>query len=123
MVTTNGGLNLLRDVLAGTNTTLDYIAIGSSSSVAKVDDTTLGSEVNRVSVQSFREYNTGVTGDVGVFKKRARLLSTKRNAFTEVGLLTAESGGTLFNRIVTSSISHTAGREIRIDMEYQIRKP
>lgn len=121
---TNNGLNILRNLLNGTAPSLNYVAIGTSSAVAVVDDTGMGNEANRVSSIGFREYNTGIVNDVGVFKIRAEIPPTKRNNFQEVGIVTSSSGGTLFNRIVTSSsIAHTTGRRIRIDMEFQIRRP
>lgn len=124
MVIVNNGLNILRDMLNGTNPSLNFIAIGTGTIAEGTGDTAMGNEVNRGSAQSFKKYDTGILNDVGTFTKRVEFPSTNRNNFQEVGLLTASSGGTLFNRIVlTSSITHSASRKIRIDINYQIRRP
>ncbi len=123
MVITNNGLNILRSMLSGTNPSIDFMAIGSSTTTAEVSDTTLGSEVNRGNTISFRKYNTGILNDVGAFTKRVEFSSINRNNFQEVGLLSASTGGTLFNRIVlSSSVTHSANKRIRIDIDYQIRR-
>ena len=121
---TNNGLNILRDMISGTNPSLEYIAIGTSSAVAIATDTALGTEVNRGSAINFRKYNTGILNDVGAFTKRVEFPATNRNDFREVGIVTASSGGTLFNRIVNaSSTTHAANKRIRIDIDLQIRRP
>ena len=105
----DAGRNNIRDYLAGSSPTPpSHVAWGSDDSSPAVTDTTLGSEVVRISVDSTS------TSDKQV-QFSATLSSTQGNGNTlkELGLLNAASGGTLFSRDIFTAVDKDSSIELK----------
>ena len=95
VITTQGKALLARAFVTATPSWPEYMAIGTGSTAAAAADTALQNEVIRGAIGdptqdgpvAFLTWN--IPSDVGVGE-----------TFREAGLVTAEAGGTLFNRVV-----------------------
>ena len=92
-----------------------YMAVGTGTTTATVNDTTLETETERNARQ---EYTLG-TSDVTV---SLFLSSAEGNGddLTEVGALDASSSGNLMMRTTFPVISKTSAKDVWIDVEEQI---
>jgi hypothetical protein len=91
-----------------TDTAMTHMAIGSGNTAANVADTTLGTELGRVSLTSTTVTNNNVAY-VATFPA-----GTGTGAVTEAGLFNASSSGTLLCRTVFSVINKGAADTLGI---------
>ena len=91
-----------------TDTAMTHMAIGSGSTAAAVGDTTLGTELGRVSLTS-TTVTTNNVAYVATFPA-----GTGTGAVTEAGLFNASSSGTLLCRTVFSVINKGAADTLGI---------
>ena len=91
-----------------TDTAMTHMAVGSGTTAAAVGDTTLGTELGRVSLTS-TTVTTNNVAYVATFPA-----GTGTGAVTEAGLLNASSSGTLLCRTVFSVINKGAADTLSI---------
>jgi hypothetical protein len=91
-----------------TDTAMTHMAIGSGTTAAAVGDTTLGTELGRVSLTS-TTVTTNNVAYVATFPA-----GTGTGAVTEAGLFNASSGGTMLCRTVFSVINKGAADTLGI---------
>lgn len=107
---TSAGRTYIHNLIS--NLTL-YMAVGTGSTAAALGDTTLGTETTR-------KIATGATTGSPTWKSTftTNFTSTEINTTTEVGLLTASTGGTLLTHSVHSAISIPSGASM--DIRYSL---
>ena len=96
----DGGLNLIRDRLAGTSSLyVTHLAVGTSATAASAAQTTLVAEVFRNSLTE----TIGSTTKQVQYKYYLSASEANGNTLREIGLFTAASGGTMVARAVLAS--------------------
>lgn len=113
LVVTNGK-NHIASRLGSTATTMSHMAIGSGTTAAAAADSTLGTELGRVSLTSTTVTNN-VVAYVATFNP-----GTGTGAITEAGLFNAASAGTLLCRTVFSVINKAAADTLTINWNVTI---
>jgi hypothetical protein len=108
LVVTTGKNFIASRMKDGTATVMSHMAIGSGTTAAAIGDTTLETELGRVSLAS-----TTVT-DNAVAYVATIPAGTGTGAVTEAGLLNAGSGGTLLCRTVFAVINKGAADTLGI---------
>ena len=117
MVFTNTGVQEIIDYLDGTGSTPpSHIGVGTDSTTADTEDTTLYTEVgNRNSIDSTTSTSNSVTFST-------LFLSTKLNGNTlrEVGVFNASTNGDMFARFTHAALVKTANIEIQYDVTLKV---
>lgn len=113
---TTAGRNAIVSRLASSPGTAvpTHMAIGTGTTAAAAGDTTLQTELDRNAVTS----NTASSNVLTVVGDWAAGDGT--GAITEAGILSANSGGTLFSRAVFSAINKAAGDTLQITWTYTL---
>jgi hypothetical protein len=93
-----------------------HIAVGTDDSSESPSDSSLGNEVHREGVDSSDDNGKNVKVQTLIGENEAN-----GNTLREVGIFTASSGGTMFNRAVISDISKTSNKTVTIEIELQFR--
>lgn len=115
-VTTTGrsGLSLMMGSVATAGP--QYLAIGSGSGTASINNTGLIAQIDRVLVSTT---DTSVarevtwTGDVNSITMSGRML-------TEIGMFNVAAGGTIWNREAFGSIIFDGTNELQVQITFQI---
>lgn len=103
------GVNYIADRMAdAAEGAMSHMAVGTGSTAAAANDTTLGTEAARVALTSTTQTNDDV---VYVASFGA---GTGTGALTEAGILNASSGGTLLCRTVFSAVNKGASDTLQI---------
>ena len=102
------GKNLVATLVGGTGTAFTHMAIGTSSTAVADGNTTLGSEVGRVTLTS-KAVTNNVIAYVGDFPA-----GTGTGSIVEAGILNASSAGTMLNRATFSAITKSASDALKI---------
>ena len=107
----NDDLSLIRlsgDRMKNNSTIMSHMAVGTSTSSAAANNTTLGTEIARVGLTS-----TSVSGAVVTYVASFGA-GTGTGAITEAGILNASSSGTLLCRTVFSVVNKGASDAMTI---------
>jgi len=103
------GKNLVASRLVGTSSgVMSHMAIGSGGTAAAANDTTLGSELGRVSLTS------GTASAAVVTYVATFAAGTGTGAVTEAALLNASSSGTMLARTVFSVVNKGANDSMTV---------
>lgn len=116
MVFTNKGVELIADFLAGNSPTQPtHMAVGSGSVDPNADDTALGSELYRVSVEEVTDVITRV-------RFSFILLSTQQNGenLRECGLFNAATDGDMYSRFTHGTIVKSNSYEVEYTITLEI---
>ena len=108
LVVTTGKAFIASRMKDTTDTAMTHMAIGSGTTAAAIGDTTLGTELGRVSLTS-----TTVTANAVAYVATFPA-GTGTGAVTEAGLFNASSSGTLLCRTVFSVINKGAADTLGI---------
>ena len=106
----NTGLNLMRDLLAGSAPNPpSHFAVGTGTTAVTAGDTTLETEVERNAVTSKTISGNGILEYIGT------ILSTEANGndLSEVGVLNATTAGVLLLRKTHTAYSKTADFSVK----------
>lgn len=115
-VVTNSGVAYLAAFLASAagaadTFTMKYVGIGTNTTTEAAANSTLGTEVSR---------HTGVISYIsqGIFKVIATFAAGSGTGdITEFGVFSANSSGTMFNRVVQSAIAKGASDSLEVTCE------
>ena len=110
LIVTTGKVWAANMLTSGTGTVMSHMAVGSGSSVPAVGDTTLGTEITRVVLQT-----TGgsVSGSTITFTAVFGA-GIGTGTWSEAGVFNAATNGTMFNRATFSSFAKGAGDQVTI---------
>ena len=112
MTILDGWLTVMRDAMYGDAITApSHLAIGTGTTTAEGDDTSLETEVLRAACT-----NGKVGDDIVSFTKTWSTAEGNGNNFTEVGAVNAAVAGTFADRKVFPAFSKTASYELRVSV-------
>lgn len=114
-------LNLIRNAIYGDSVTYPtHIAIGTGTTAAAADDTTLETEI-----QPDGANRSAISSRTKPAAKKVRLQmlvgvgEANGNDLTEIGALNAATGGTLMNHIIHTAISKDASFELKYQIQIE----
>jgi len=113
-IVTNAGINELPKLLAGSGSPMGWIAVGTSTVNPAVGDTAMKGEVAR------KAATYSVSGGQVVFEAVFAPGELGSAVITELGLLSAASGGVLYYREVRNPLSFdaTVGATVRVKASF-----
>jgi hypothetical protein len=106
MITTFILGNTATDVIAGLDTNITHIGVGTDTTTPVEADTVLGAEVDRNA-----EYTSTLSSNQ--FKSQLRLDTTDANGYTlaEIGMFNAATTGTMYTHNLISAFAKTASKK------------
>ena len=113
----NSGLDLIRDLMADpTKTPPSHIAVGTGTTTEVAGDTTLESEVERITLTATTKSGYGILEYVG------ELLSTEANgnSLSEMGILNAAADGDMLLRKTHAAYSKTSNFSVKYVVRHTI---
>ena len=114
---TTTGKNLVRDYLGGQSPdSPSHVAIGTDNTPYNEDDTALTTEVTRIAVDTQTLTNKKVE-----FAATLNSAQGNGNTYEEVGLFSAESAGSMFQRSVFNGIDKDANIELKFIITLRIK--
>lgn len=107
------GFQLAAELITGTGTPVSHMAAGDDGAPPEEEDSTLGNELDRVSVTTARDGHviehvadfSGISQDIQV---------------SEFGLFNASSGGTMFARWVEDTFTLFSGQSMEVSWEIRV---
>jgi len=111
----NTGLAWLAGALSGDvadPSIAKYIGIGTGSTAAAAADTTLETEVESRATGTQSRVTTDTANDT--YQAVGTITMTQNRSITEVGILSASSGGTLFSRSVFTAEVIASGNSLQV---------
>lgn len=98
---TDDGKNIIRDFMAGSSPTAPtHIAFGTDTTAFNAADTALGSEVQRIAIDTTTTSNKKV-----VYNATLSTAQANGNNLSELGMLNSDSAGDLFQRATFNAVS------------------
>ena len=110
LIVTSGKVWAANMLTAGTGTVMSHMAVGSNSTTPTLTDTTLNTEITRVTLQTA---GGSVSGSTITFTAVFGA-GIGTGTWAEAGVFNAASAGTMFNRATFSSFTKGAGDQVTI---------